>query len=756
MPAGDVETVLQLNSSTQCNGNTFDLPDISTDAFRSANGTVNLLAADAPINYRNTGPTLSTATNHDCTPIYTSAHNPSYASLQYQEWISGVYTEDGTTVYALVHNEWYPELAEPSRCSHGESAVFSITLAKSTDGGATYSHPSDYIVRPPFNTWNQGGTYPCNPNGVTVYGSDIVSGIIKKDSLYYAFFLSRSDPAGTTGSTRSKSCVMRTSNLADASSWQVWTGGSNWSSARTTAVCADIANHFELHVMSVTYNNYLGKYIALLAAPILVSGVVYDKYWYSTSDNLTDWTVIQTILTPPYSPGGAFYGSFLDPNDSTRNFESIGREPYLYVTHNHDDATGFNRDLIRQKIRFTDTSFSLSYVGGVADRVGQGDAAVASDGMQDGVFTLALGTTAVGRTVTSISLAQSTGGGWDTTPGNGAWALGIATSTSAALYNASNGSVNFIVPANDTVTLFASNNSGGHFNPGQTYTATVKFSDGGERSTSVIIPSTTVSLSYVGGVADRVGQGDAAITGDGVLDGMFSLAVANGSGRTITSVALTQSTGGVWDTTASNSTWVLGVAANTSAPLYNAGNGTVSFVVPVSGALTLFGSNSGGGHFNPGQAYTVVIRFSNGEEVSAAATVSATPLSLSFVGKTSDRVGQGDGAISADGTLDGTLTAMLGNLGAGRVITHLRLSQSTGGAWDTTASNSTWVLGAASGTSSPLYNTSSGTVYFTVPANGSITLFGSDNNGGHFNSGQIYTLTVKFSNNEERTAVITL
>jgi len=124
-------------------------------------------------------------------------------------------------------------------------------------------------------------------------------------------------------------------------------------------------------------------------------------------------------------------------------------------------------------------------------------------------------------------------------------------------------------------------------------------------------------------------------------------------------------------------------------------------------------------------------------------------LTLTYNGKIRDRVGQGDAmivpaALSPDGALDGTFTITMPSGSGQKTVTSLKLRNSVNGIWDTVIWNY-WVLGAASNLDMVLYNNSNGTVNFNVSDGGTFTVFGSDNNNAHFNSGTIFLLEVYFS-----------
>src|SRR6185369_12479196 len=87
-------------------------------------------------------------------------------------------------------------------------------------------------------------------------------------------------------------------------------------------------------------------------------------------------------------------------------------------------------------------SFTLSFDGTVADRVGSGEFARSADGKSDGVFTLTLNPGSGNRAVTYIHLRNMAGGAWDTNAPNGFWTLGVANDLQAALLNGPDDTVN--------------------------------------------------------------------------------------------------------------------------------------------------------------------------------------------------------------------------------------------------------------------------------------------------------------------------
>src|SRR2546428_13774283 len=74
-----------------------------------------------------------------------------------------------------------------------------------------------------------------------------------------------------------------------------------------------------------------------------------------------------------------------------------------------------------------------------------------------------------------------------------------------------------------------------------------------------------------------------------------------------------------------------------------------------------------------------------------------------------DKVGQGNGAFSADGALDGSFRVTVGVGSGARTVTRLELRRASGGAWDTDPATANWALGAAGGLDRALLHARTGT-----------------------------------------------
>src|SRR2546425_11572621 len=136
-------------------------------------------------------------------------------------------------------------------------------------------------------------------------------------------------------------------------------------------------------------------------------------------------------------------------------------------------------------------------------------------------------------------------------------------------------------------------------------------------------------------------------------------------------------------------------------------------------------------------------------------TVTPPPLTLglAFLGKLRDKVGQGNGAFSADGALDGCLRVMVGAGSGARPVTRLELRRTGGGGvWDTDPATAHWALGAAGSLDGALLNTGTGTVSFGVADGGAFFVFASDLNPTVFGSGAGFTLIANFADGTSASA----
>jgi hypothetical protein len=311
------------------------------------------------------GPDLDHLTR-DCGVLIPSHYNPDPARFDDREWIRSTYTLDGTTVFALVHDE-YQGHTRPGRCPSGEYFACwynAVTLAVSTDGGLSFGHappPGHLVASIPYPYVPDSG-----PAGI--FGpSNIVHNA--DDDHYYALFSVQTyqdQPQGT--------CVMRTTDLADTKSWRAWDGtGFNVrfidpylepDEPPQDHICQPVSHDEIQHMVeSLTFNTYLDRYLLVgTTVEQELDGETVSGIYYSLSDDLIHWTprelIVEVESRQTYrcgDPNPVAYPSVLDPDSTSRNFETTGRRAYLYFTRfNYDSCNEtMDRDLVRVPIRFS-------------------------------------------------------------------------------------------------------------------------------------------------------------------------------------------------------------------------------------------------------------------------------------------------------------------------------------------------------------------------------------------------------------------
>ncbi len=338
-----------------------DIPDLPARAFRDAQGRVQVIASNDR-NRRRIGPDLNHLT-HECLVVMNSDHNADPAKYDDVEWIAAPYTEDGTNVYATVHNE-YQGQAHPGQCPQKDYFPCwynALTLAVSTDGGETYKHPATppghLVATVPFRY--EAGAGP--------YGIFSPSNIVKgKDGYYYEFI-----KVGEYRTLGQSVCLMRTRNLADPTSWRFWNGG-NFEGRFANPYTDQIKNPADYVcqpidkdaigaqlVESITYNTYMDRYVLVGISADRLAGREVWGFYYAFSEDLIHWTHRKLLveMALPWTVKNNtdvsyLYPALLDPQSQSRNFETTGKTAYLYYTRNNFGQGSLDRDLIRVAVEF--------------------------------------------------------------------------------------------------------------------------------------------------------------------------------------------------------------------------------------------------------------------------------------------------------------------------------------------------------------------------------------------------------------------
>jgi hypothetical protein len=137
-------------------------------------------------------------------------------------------------------------------------------------------------------------------------------------------------------------------------------------------------------------------------------------------------------------------------------------------------------------------------------------------------------------------------------------------------------------------------------------------------------PAPAIALAFAGVARDRVSQSGSPPAPDGVLDGIFTLTLAPGSGaRILTRLELRRHDSpdpweDVWDTVPTSAFWTLGVAGFPDGQLLNDGSG-INVPLAAGASLTLFAADVEG-LFVPGSSFTITATFADGSMAIASTT----------------------------------------------------------------------------------------------------------------------------------------
>ena len=343
-----------------CEG--WDIPDTAARAFRDADGTVRLFASHY-VNRAMVGPELDSV-RHDCSVVLQGAKADEPALFDDRAWLSGLYTLDGKTVFALVHNEFQgnhrPDLC-PSR-RYMRCWRNSITFAVSRDGGRSFKAPpapGHLLATPPRRYEPDFGRH---------VGYFNPTNIVERDGFYYAFF-----SATPYGAQEYGACLIRTDRLDDPASWRAWDGkGFTVSFADPyRAAVDDEARHvcepvglgrLITPLGGVVRHTPSGLYLMVMAgvrrrAP---GEPDVEGFYTSTSSDLIAWSEPALVWATPVHPREGDcsslmgYPSLLDPASPSRNFETVGDTPHLYFVEQvvqHGCRIGQERNLLRRPVR---------------------------------------------------------------------------------------------------------------------------------------------------------------------------------------------------------------------------------------------------------------------------------------------------------------------------------------------------------------------------------------------------------------------
>lgn len=369
----------------------FDYADDNTYAIVDSSGSVQLykpLANDTgTINsaIRASGDNINDIrfTKNNCGNIVlTSKIDPNPRAYEGNEYINP-YTTDGVNVYSIMHTEYHafpwfvnPPLNFPASVLCPDSSWSCwwnyINLAVSTDGGAHFNSaasPNQSIA----NTSVEFNPKYDPQNGPGMVGIFNPTNVIEKDEngkkYYYTSVFVRRVPFDNYVM---RSCLMRTDNLADPSSWKFWDGNGFNVAARgipATGDCVSAATSGAPAAVDTTifgnlhWSTYLNEYVN---ASIHSNTDGNNIAGVRIGPDLKNWVYQSFKVDPATLPIN--YLQFIQPGAETRSFEDIGRSPWLYFTTCGGpdcpwlgSTTGRNFNIERVRVRFDKTGEENKY-----------------------------------------------------------------------------------------------------------------------------------------------------------------------------------------------------------------------------------------------------------------------------------------------------------------------------------------------------------------------------------------------------------
>jgi len=376
-------TPIKVFDHTKDQQQSYNIPDGQVTAWREADGTMDLTIPSFE-NYRMRGTGFANLTidPHEVFSSETNAHLTPEADYNYAHWLMGVYTLDGKTYYAMTHSEWYACLLN-SNCnatvSGGDNATLNSWVATpnemiSTDGGADWQlntvNGSHTVAALGYawtgSTAEQDQIYLHALNHTGVFQP---SRIIQENGYYYsvAFYIHRKfsaiDPASNVYEAPVDGygyILMRTNDLTNPGSWQIWQGGSTFGAMNsgTLQPFSPMVNGGSANAAppQIIYDQNAQCYI-LIFTIYGQNGAVY----YMTTKSLAtpDWSAATTItgtaniVSDPGGPvtgfGGDNYVSIIDESSAGYNFEFTTGSPQLFFSTFPSQYGGDNlaRDLYR-------------------------------------------------------------------------------------------------------------------------------------------------------------------------------------------------------------------------------------------------------------------------------------------------------------------------------------------------------------------------------------------------------------------------
>lgn len=250
---------------------------------------------------------------HTCKPYAKMQLGTDFTVLNHfndHVWVEAPYVLNDTHVYAITHVDSYVYnmTINPPKKALLHSSYSSLTLQKSTDGGASFAQalpaPLHVVGTSPYdNRDNQLG------RGL---GLGMPSSILRDPKSDYLYMMALANwGTNTTTAQAAGQCLLRTRDITDPASWRAWNGtGSHFTvSVNASPVIAPVPDpdahtcavlDLPLTHISPLWSSFYGKYLAF--------GETHAKWGFALSDDLTTWSAVTEMDSEAFPwkmPGNA-------------------------------------------------------------------------------------------------------------------------------------------------------------------------------------------------------------------------------------------------------------------------------------------------------------------------------------------------------------------------------------------------------------------------------------------------------------------
>jgi hypothetical protein len=338
-----------------------DTPDAPPRAFRDDKGFIHLYASH-DVSRELVGNSFRTLM-HECRISYQGRHEDNPSKYDDRQWLTAFATTDGRRIAAVVHNEFHGHL-RPKLCPSKDYKSCwwnSLTFAKSDDGGYTFTSgqaPGNLIAAVPYVYQGDVG----HPVGYFQ-----PTNIVKNGRYFYMIFLATAYRDQEGGS-----CLARTDNIFEPSSWKAWDGSAfNVSFIDPDGNTDDVSKHVcqplpkgrFFNASSLSFDTTAESFILLSSiakeneTPQWAAGA-----YISISKNLTDWSGPTLVASDADLRTGTdgetyirgFY-SLIDENSEDFDFGTISTSPVLFLYYVKFDRrkVPLSRILVKRPVELT-------------------------------------------------------------------------------------------------------------------------------------------------------------------------------------------------------------------------------------------------------------------------------------------------------------------------------------------------------------------------------------------------------------------